>query len=272
MTPAAYQVRAVNDALTSENRIHSDEVARRFGFTGALVSGVSVFGYLTHPLVEAFGESWLSHTLAEVKFLKPAYVEDVLSISCKPAAARGVSRKFITEVHNGQGTLLATLSSGSPEKLPPVSHLAALAAPPANPPRELIHWDRIVVHQPAARYQFRLSLREHLERLQLLNEKLPLFHLGDCPPLHPYTLLKECNHALMRLFILPAWIHVASEMTFRRVLRVGDEIEVITVPMDKWERKGHQFIKLYIALVADGEVALEVAHSAIFNIASQDDS
>ena len=59
-----YQVRAVNDALTSENRIHSDEIARRYGFSGALVSGVAVLGHLVHPLVEAYGEDWLGNTAA----------------------------------------------------------------------------------------------------------------------------------------------------------------------------------------------------------------
>ena len=37
---------ARNFAEASENKIHSDDIARRFGFTGALVPGVTVFGHL----------------------------------------------------------------------------------------------------------------------------------------------------------------------------------------------------------------------------------
>jgi hypothetical protein len=43
---------------------------------------------------------------------------------------------------------------------------------------------------------------------------------------------------------------------------------VLTVPIDKWERKGHQFIKLYIAMKKDNDVALEVEHMAIFRLAA----
>ena len=35
---------ARNFAEASENKIHSDDIAKRFGFTGALVPGVTVFG------------------------------------------------------------------------------------------------------------------------------------------------------------------------------------------------------------------------------------
>ena len=44
----AYDVRAVNISAASENKIHDDTVARRFGFRGALVRGVEVFAYTAH--------------------------------------------------------------------------------------------------------------------------------------------------------------------------------------------------------------------------------
>ena len=265
-----YQVRAVNDALTSENRIHSDEIARRYGFSGALVSGVAVLGHLVHPLVEAYGEDWLGNTAAEVKFLKPAYEDDLLAITTGPGEASGDTRVHTTRVHNEDGSLLAVLNSSRPGFRAPVSPLAWRVPAAANPPREPIHWDRIILDQAAQAYPLALSADQHRTQLQLIRETLPLFHQGSQAPLHPYVLLKECNQALMRLFILPAWIHVGSKMRFRRVLRVGDPIQVHTVPVSKWERKGHQFITLYIAMSVAGEVALEVEHTAIFRIAAQD--
>ena len=45
-------------------------------------------------------------------------------------------------------------------------------------------------------------------------------------------------------------------------------LKIHAVPIEKWERKGHQFIKLYIAMWSDDEVAVEVEHSAIFRIAA----
>ena len=72
----------------------------------------------------------------------------------------------------------------------------------------------------------------------------------------------------MRQFILPAWIHTGSRLVTRKPLQVGQEIEVRAIPTEKWRRKGHEFIKRYVAMMTQGEVAIEVEHTAIFNIAT----
>ena len=50
-----YRVQAYNTAHSSENKIHDDAVARRFGFSGALVPGVDVYAYMMHLPVERWG-------------------------------------------------------------------------------------------------------------------------------------------------------------------------------------------------------------------------
>jgi len=50
---------AFNTALDSENKIHDDDVARRFGFSGGLVPGVDVYAYLTWGPVSTWGRSCL---------------------------------------------------------------------------------------------------------------------------------------------------------------------------------------------------------------------
>ena len=57
-----HQAIAINHSQAHENRIHSDDVARAYGFTGALVPGVAVFGHMTHPLTNELGEDWLGHS------------------------------------------------------------------------------------------------------------------------------------------------------------------------------------------------------------------
>ena len=77
------------------------------------------------------------------------------------------------------------------------------------------------------------------------------------------------NQVLVRQFVMPAWIHTGSDITFRRLLRVGEEIEVRAVPLEKWERKGHHFLKLHVAYVARGALATEIDHTAIFRVAQR---
>src|SRR3989441_210846 len=59
VTLPEYRVKARNTAESPENKIHDDAVARQYGFRGGLVPGVTVYAYLTHPLVAAFGAAWL---------------------------------------------------------------------------------------------------------------------------------------------------------------------------------------------------------------------
>ena len=50
---------ALNTAPDSENQIHSDDLAKRYGFKGGLVPGVTVSAYLLHPVIESAGMDWL---------------------------------------------------------------------------------------------------------------------------------------------------------------------------------------------------------------------
>src|SRR5581483_10792545 len=70
--PPSY-VTARNYATASDNRIHSDEVAALYGFSGGLVPGVGNYAYLTRPVVEALGREWLERGAMAAKFLKPVY-------------------------------------------------------------------------------------------------------------------------------------------------------------------------------------------------------
>ena len=70
---APYRVEAYNTAHNSENKIHDDEVARRYGFSGGLVPGVDVYAYMTHVAVARWGRAWLDRGRAECRFTKPVY-------------------------------------------------------------------------------------------------------------------------------------------------------------------------------------------------------
>ena len=80
---APYQVRAFNTAHDSENKIHDDATARRFGFGGGLVPGVDVYGYMTHLPVMRWGRAWLERGIAECRFFKPVYDGDAATVTAE---------------------------------------------------------------------------------------------------------------------------------------------------------------------------------------------
>ncbi len=260
------QILALNNAEQSENRIHSDEIAQRYGFGGALVSGVNVFGYLTQPLVRKYGAAFLQQGMLDVLFLKPAYQDDLLTIRSESLGQESTQRSHLTSIYNEQETLLAKLESWLPDHLPPVNDLANMREGKPTEDRPEISWDVITLDRPEPYFLWQPSQQENDEHVTVQRDQSELYQ-GDDAYIHPFFILDACNKALMRMFYLPAWIHTGSKMILRKALRVGQSIEVRTMPIEKWERKGHQFIKLYIAMWEGDSVALEVEHTAIFKLA-----
>lgn len=267
-TIAELQIRALNDAESSENRMHSDDIAASYGFTGALVSGVNVFGYLTQPLVKSYGAAWLTQGMMDVVFLKPAYQDDLLSIrTINQETTDNQQRHHLTSAFNEENVLLAKLESWLPPQLPAVNKLASLASGAQLDKREEIRWELIHLQQAAASHLWQATSADNKIRIDAQRDESDIYP-GENGFIHPYYLLDACNKALKRMFILPAWIHTGSRLILRRAIRVGQAVDVRAIPIQKWERKGHQFIKLYIAMWIGDEVALEVEHTAIFKIAA----
>ena len=262
---ASQQISAINDLESAENKIHSDDIAQKFGFTGALVSGTTVFAYLTQALVKVYGEQWLCRGLIDVVFLKPAYQDDLLSIHTENSEPADGQRHHLTSAYNEDGVLLARLESRDPAVLPPVNTLAGASGSATTGPRVEIAWKLIHLQQAAPTWLWQPTADDN-QRCTDRQRDPALLYRGEAGFVHPYLLLAACNEALKRMFILPAWIHTASRMTSRQPVKLGRPITVHTVPIQKWERRGHQFIKLYIAMWIDDAVVLEVEHSAIFKI------
>lgn len=260
-----YEIEVLNDALESENRIHSDQIAKKFGFEGALVGGVVVFGHMTYQPMKAAGEDWLTDNQVEVKFLKPAYDKQRLTIECQTKECQTTSDGFQVDCYNDKRTLLSPMSSttglGDPNP--------AFKIEPSSEPivREEVHWDRLQIDKPAPAHIWHADYDTNMAFSQQLRDDNPLYSDGQQPLVHPFWTSRECNSAFSRSFILPAWIHVGTKFFFRKPLRVGQEIEVRMIPQTKWETKGHQLTTLYIAFLVNGEPYVEAEHTAIFNVA-----
>src|SRR5947208_6528523 len=107
-----YRVSAYNTAHDSENKIHDDAIARRFGFGGGLVPGVDVYGYMTHLPATRWGRAWLERGTAECRFFKPVYDGDIASVT-----ARETDGVLDISVES-RGEICATGRAGLPDAAP----------------------------------------------------------------------------------------------------------------------------------------------------------
>lgn len=259
-----YQVRTHNASEASENRMHSDDVARQFGFKGALVPGVTVFSHMTQPLVARYGEAWLARGTAEVRFDKPAYDGELLTIK---TAAHADGSHALTCV-NETGDELAHLRATLPDRAPPADARGDIAPAPPTTERPIVTWELMELGKPFPALQWSPTLADNLQWCQDNRDELQIYQDGATPPLHPGFILRQANYVLRNRFVLPAWIHTESHIRFLDVARVGTRYEVRAIPEEKWNRKGHEFARLFVAIRAVGDTGArtvaEVAHSMIF--------
>ncbi len=254
-----YEVEARNFSEAHDNKIHSDEIARKYGFKGALVPGVAVFGHLSHPLVERFGETWLTRSLNQTRFFKPAYHGDRITVTLEENDDGG----YLTQGHDQNGSLLAEIRSTLPEVLPDPEDTSVFDAPTRATDRVEMGWDTITEGEPFPEWHFQVVTDKNRIYAEQISDELPVYrHVA-----HPHWLLSVANQTLTREYLMPAWIHAGSEIRFRELVRVGDSLAVNAVPLEKWEKKGHQFLRLYVTYTRLEVLTTEIFHTAIFRIA-----
>jgi len=242
-------------------------VARRYGFSSALVSGVNIFGYLTQPLVRQYGEQFLQQGMLDVAFLKPAYQNDLLTIRSESLGQESSRRSHVTCAYNEEGALLAKLESWLPAELPAVNALVESEPGRSISVRPEISDQAITLNQPGPLLHWQPEVEDNTHHVSVQRDQSPIYR-GENGFIHPYYLLEMCNIALKNMYLMPAWIHTASRLTLRDACRVGRDYRIKTIPTKKWVRKGHEFIILYLVFYSDDAVVLEVEHTAIYKLAS----
>ena len=251
MTIEPYRVQAYNTAKQSENKMHDDTVAKRFGFSGGLVPGVDVMAYMMHQPVAKWGRSFLESGLIDARFVKPVYDGEMAELTANES--NGV---LLIEVHS-RGQLCATGTASLPASAPDVSmanykEVAAVAErrPVSAASYELGKWlgttPRDWAGEAATGY------------LADIRETDPIYAKESLG--HPGLLQRVMNRALVDNAILGPWIHVGSRMQLLSAAKSGDIITARAKVIGNYDKKGHRFVELDALVVADGKTALAHCH------------
>jgi acyl dehydratase len=263
--PREHRLVARNTATTSANKIHDDAVARRYGFAGGLVPGVDVYAALAHLPAAAWGLDWLARGTLSARFPAPVYEGDDVVVTARPGGERlALELRTGPGAAEGGGTLCATGEA----HLPPPS--AAAAAPAAGEWADVAPADEPPPASPESLAPgTALALAPHAFHAESagayladVGETLPLF--TEHRVAHPGWLLRDANRVLSSNVVLGPWIHVGSATTHHAVVADGALVAARATVAREWERKGHRFVELDVALLADGAVAARVAHTAIY--------
>jgi acyl dehydratase len=252
-----YRVVARNTS-TGENKIHDDATARRYGFRGALVPGVTVYAYMTQPLAAAFGAAWLTRGTASVRFVKPVLAGEEVTVNGTITAreATGITAALTasTPATPECATLTATIPAGVPTPVNVATYgVAPLPEPRPEATREL--WASLgTLGTPRALYDT-AAADAYVTKV---SEPLRLYR-GPEGWVHPGFLLEQGNRAVDRNARVSPWIHVGSVIRHLGGARVGEALATRGRVRSLFEKKGREFVELDLVITA-GERARAVAH------------
>jgi acyl dehydratase len=246
-----YRVQAYNTSKQSENKIHDDTVARRFGFSGGLVPGVDVMAYMMHLPVEKWGRAFLGRGLIEARFIKPVYDGETAELTA------GESNGVLSIEVKSRGQLCATGSASLPPSVPAIStsdfkEVAAVAErkPVDAASYELGKWLGTLPRDWAGD-----ASRKYLADIRETDPIYAREGLG-----HPGLLQRVMNSVLVDNAILGPWIHVGSRMHLLSAAKAGDVITARAKVIGNYDKKGHRFVELDALVVADGQTPLAHCH------------
>jgi len=251
-----YRVQAYNTAKLSENKMHDDTVARRFGFSGGLVPGVDVMAYMMHLPVAKWGRGFLDRGFIEARFVKPVYDGEAVEVT-------GEEHDGVVSIEVvSRGELCATGSASLPAAATSLSlsdFTAVVAVTERQPVNatsyQLGSWLGSVPRAWAGD-----AATEYLTDVRETDAIYAREGLG-----HPGLLQRVMNKVLVDNAILGPWIHVGSRMQLLSAMASGDELTARAKVTGNYEKKGHRFVELDALLVANGKTPLaHCQHIAIY--------
>ena len=259
MNATDYCVKARNLSHASENKIHDDDVARRFGFSGGLVPGVEVYAYMTHLPAARWGVDWLERGTAECRFLKPVYDEKLVTVSATSTACA------LTINVESEGEQCASGAAALPDKpgaAPVVPHAAPI---PESDERPDANEATLAVGRRLSSQPLQLTVYSLQKYVVDIGETEPLYARENI--VHPALMLRLSNSALKDNVRLGPWIHAASSIQHCGLARAGVSLAAHAQVVASYERKGHRFVELDVVIVADGIRAVaHVRHTAIYRL------
>ncbi|WP_375411033.1 hypothetical protein [uncultured Bradyrhizobium sp.] len=251
-----YRVSAYNTAKQSENRMHDDTVARRYGFSGGLVPGVDVMAYMMHLPVAKWGRAFLERGLIEARFLKPVYDGETADVTGEEKDGS------LTIAVESRDQRCAAGSASLPASAPSVSVADFSETAPA------------VERRPVDATSYRLGKwlgtvprawagDAAAEYLRDVRETDPVFAQEGFS--HPGLVQRIMNKVLVDNAILGPWIHVGSRMQLLAAARNGDELTARAKVTGNYEKKGHRFVELDALVVANRSTPVaHCRHIAIY--------
>lgn len=250
---ATHQLVAFNTAQASDNKIHDDEVAQRFGFTGGLVPGVDVYAYLAWGPVQQWGRDWLERGSMSARFGRPTYDGELVTVDWDGAAL---------VLKNPAGTVVAEGHANLEAAAAPEADRYPIAPRPEPAARPVASPSSLAAGTVLGTWSANFHAEQHRQYLADVRESLPIYQqLGVA---HPGWVARTGNWILAENVLLGPWMHVGSQVQNLGLVHDGASVQTRGRVQAEYEKKGHRFCELDLLVTADDKPVALIHHTAIY--------
>ena len=236
--PKQWSTRAVNLPDHASNVIHTDEGARAAGFERALVSGTTIYAYMTHPAVEAWGDSWLGVGGGELRLRKPVFEDDL--VDCTIERVEGSDGNITIQAQVG-GEVRATLDVWHDTAAPKVRDGETLTP-----------------------VEVELG-QEHLDYGVRAGDDLGVY--VEKRLAHPVIWANLANAVFKDNLVTGPWVHVRSRIYHEGLAHIGASIRVEPVLLKRFASRAGERALVDMRIYADGKPVATIEHEAIIVLA-----
>ena len=257
---------ALNTAPDSENQIHSDDLAKRYGFKGGLVPGVTVSAYLLHPVIESSGMAWLEKGYANCKITSPLYDGENFEVISE-ILREGQTNTFLK---NEDGKIIANAESKILENIPSKPKYRGdlliqeeFKAPVAS----FAEWKKL---KKGGCKAFKFHWGGDNPLIYLSDEKkLPLILQPSKSGHANLSFLLGCaNWILAGNAFMNPWVHLETKSQNYKAVSIETTLIAEMSVIDFYEKKGHEFIEVEVNLFEEKskQCCMSINQLAIFKL------
>ena len=255
--------------MQQRNAIHTTSGAARYGFEGALVGGVTLYGWCVPTILEAFGEDWLDRGWIHLLFRRPTYPDTRLRVSI--ARDDDGVNQLLALNEDGEACLRGTLGLGDAPWLDQFQLSARRAPDPALADRPWLTIDNAPVGQDLRTLAYTITEDDARLTAAQLGDVDGLFG-GDRPLVHPSVIARHMINLLAHSYNYghPS-IHASSHIQHLARVPAGQQLTLTGHFVETYERRGHHYAVIDGALLdAAGTEVARLRHTNIYKVAERE--
>ena len=268
-----------DDSLEINNIIHSTAGAARFGYTGPLVGGTTVYSWSAAALIEALGNQWLDQGWVEFQLRKLVYPEELITTRVSPLPPSGgkLSKteggsptvEFTMSKHNGDIAVRGTAGLGIAGFNSEITDASDRSPVPQPDDRPFITRALAPLGEDLPAMSIDLSATESTRyAAELARDPGPLWR-DPGARVHPGWIAQRANALLAHTWRYTA-IHASSQIQHLAPVQPDQRLLVSGRLASGYERKGHEYAVIDLTISAeDGRDLVRMRQPTIYQVAAR---